>query len=182
MVRLLSWDGESLAMRGMEMVKGDCCGDSVLGWMLREAGVGVSGLFPMFSPWAGEGTPYTQRAWCQPVVSLHKTGVGGVEGLWRWEGERGRGVSLINSCRDGFWVRFADDDGGSGRCCSRTFSSFIRLRGRRRGRIGIMRFGTGWRRGGMSRGIVSRRVLRRVRRMRRVCNICGGGRRRGSAC
>lgn len=113
MESLLSWGEESLAMRGMEMVKGDCCGDSVLGWMLFEAGVGVSGLFPMFSPWAGEGTPYTQRAWCQPVVSLHKTGAAGVEGLWRWEGERGRGgVSSINSRRDGFRVRFADDDGG----------------------------------------------------------------------
>lgn len=102
MVRLLSWGGESLVTRGMDMVKGDCCGDSVLGWMLWEAGVGVSGLFPMFSPWAGEGTPYTERAWCQPVVSLHKTGVAGVEGLWRWEGERGRGGVSFQSVL--WWV------------------------------------------------------------------------------
>lgn len=114
MERLLSRQGggESLVMRGMEMVKGDCCGDSVLGWMLWEAGVRVSGLFPMFSPWAGEGTPYTERAWCQPVVSMHKTGAGDVERLWRWEFEgRREGVSLFRGLV-GFGSGFADNDGG----------------------------------------------------------------------
>jgi hypothetical protein len=182
MERLLSRREESVAplvMRGMEMVRGDCCGDSVLGWMLWEAGVAVSGLFPMFSPWAADQTPYTERTWCQPVVSMHKTRPGDVERLWRWEfGARELGVSLfcvLMDSRRGLLTR------NSGHCCLPIFSSFTKWRDKRRARIGTMRSGTGWRKAMTSRVIASRRVSKRARRTRRVCNICGGGRRPSSA-
>lgn len=67
----------------------------MLGWMLWGAGVWVSGLFPMFSPWAADHVAYTERMWCQMVVGLHKTRPGDVDRLWRWEfGTRELGVSL----------------------------------------------------------------------------------------
>jgi len=74
-----------LTLRGMDLVKGDCCGDSVLGWMLWEAKVPLSGFFPLFNTYPVHGIPYTERSWCQPVITMHKSTPEDMLALWRWE-------------------------------------------------------------------------------------------------
>lgn len=74
-----------LTLRGLEMLKGDCCGDSVLGWMLWEAGVPISGFFPLFNTYPAHRIPFTERSWCQPVLTMHKSTPQDMLDLWRWE-------------------------------------------------------------------------------------------------
>ncbi|KAF2803461.1 uncharacterized protein BDZ99DRAFT_503103 [Mytilinidion resinicola] len=65
-------------------LRGECCGDSMLGWALWEHGVTLSGLFPMFNPHPLRGIPFAERFWCQPAISMHKT-------RWRRWGRFGNG-------------------------------------------------------------------------------------------
>ncbi|OJJ36383.1 hypothetical protein ASPWEDRAFT_37949 [Aspergillus wentii DTO 134E9] len=71
----------SLSERYEDMVRGDCCGDSVLGWALYQAGVKLTGLWPMFNPHALHGIPFDDAYWCQPVITLHKSLLKDLEGL-----------------------------------------------------------------------------------------------------
>ena len=74
-----------LTLRGVDLIKGDCCGDSVLGWMLWKAGIRISGFFPLFNTYAAHKIPFTERAWCQPLITLHKSTAEDMMDLWRWE-------------------------------------------------------------------------------------------------
>lgn len=78
----------SLSEQYEELVKTDNCGDSVLGWVLHEKGVKLTGLWPMFNAHALNGVPFGPH-WCQPVISLHKTLLPDMEGLVKWENQRG---------------------------------------------------------------------------------------------
>lgn len=94
MRRLVShdWDkvtGEYLSSRLTELhwhtLLHDCCGDSVLGWALHEAGVSLGGLWPMFNPHPPHGVPFSDLYWCQPMIGMHKPNVDDVQTLFRWE-------------------------------------------------------------------------------------------------
>jgi hypothetical protein len=89
--------GPSLTDEYKDDVRGDCCGDSVLGWALWDrAGVNVCGLWPMFAPHALHSVPFSRLYWCEPVISLHKTHPEDFEGLWLWENSRSRnGEALL---------------------------------------------------------------------------------------
>lgn len=63
----------SISERYAELVKEDCCGDSVLGYALANKGIELSGLYPIFNPHQLHGIPFSSRYWCQPVMTLHKT-------------------------------------------------------------------------------------------------------------
>lgn len=63
----------------------NCCGDSILGWALYDAGVPLKGLWPMFNPHPPHGVPFSDMYWCQPVLSMHKPGQEEMDTLWRWE-------------------------------------------------------------------------------------------------
>lgn len=82
----------SLSEKYMEVVDRDCCGDSVLGFALYEAGVKLSGLWPMFNAHSLQGLPFDHVHWCQPVVSLHKSLLSDMTGLAKWEAKRNRTV------------------------------------------------------------------------------------------
>lgn len=72
-------------------VQNDCCGDSVLGWALRDrAGVDLSGLWPMFNPHGLHDIPFGKPYWCVPVISLHKSHPEDFKKLWEWENKRDR--------------------------------------------------------------------------------------------
>lgn len=63
----------------------ECCGDSVLGWVLWEAGVQLQGIWPMFTPYSANEIPYIERVWCHPILTLHKTIAEDMRGLFHWE-------------------------------------------------------------------------------------------------
>lgn len=66
----------SITEQWAQLVKDDCCGDSVLGFALANKGIFLSGLYPMFNPHPLHGIPFGPGAnpyWCQPVLSLHKS-------------------------------------------------------------------------------------------------------------
>lgn len=84
----------SLSEKYMEVVNRDCCGDSVLGFALYEAGVKLSGLWPMFNAHSLQGIPFDHVHWCQPVISLHKSLLSDMVGLAEWEAQRDRTVCL----------------------------------------------------------------------------------------
>lgn len=75
-----------------DVVKPDCCGDSVLGWALYQKGVTLSGMWPMFNPHPLHGIPFETAYWCQPVISMHKTALSDMHGLAEWEAQRDRTV------------------------------------------------------------------------------------------
>jgi hypothetical protein len=84
--------------RLVDVVRGDPCGDSILGWALWTAGVRLNGFFPLFTPFAVHTVPYTERLWCQPFLTMHKLRPEDMLDLWRWEnGRRRRGRPLLYS-------------------------------------------------------------------------------------
>ncbi|EMC97839.1 glycosyltransferase family 31 protein [Baudoinia panamericana UAMH 10762] len=81
--------GSALSQRWEDEMTGNCCGDSVLGLALyQDAHTSLSGLFPMIQPHPLHGIPFSDRYWCQPVISMHKTFIEDMEGLRRWEESR----------------------------------------------------------------------------------------------
>ncbi|KAE8393774.1 hypothetical protein BDV23DRAFT_148641 [Aspergillus alliaceus] len=85
----------SLSLQYEELIKSDCCGDSVLGWVLYEKGIKLSGLWPMFNPHPFHGIPYDNAYWCQPVISMHKTLFSDMKRLIKWENQRDRTKPLL---------------------------------------------------------------------------------------
>ncbi|KAE8347585.1 hypothetical protein BDV24DRAFT_121044 [Aspergillus arachidicola] len=85
----------SLSLQYEDIVKGDCCGDSVLGWVLYQKGVKLSGLWPMFNPHPLHSIPFDNAYWCQPVISMHKTMLSDMKGLIEWENQRDRKKPLL---------------------------------------------------------------------------------------
>ncbi|KAE8349587.1 hypothetical protein BDV28DRAFT_140920 [Aspergillus coremiiformis] len=85
----------SLSLQYEQMVKDDCCGDSVLGWALYEKGIKLSGLWPMFNPHPLHGIPFDNAYWCQPVISMHKTLLSDMTALIKWENQRDRKTPLL---------------------------------------------------------------------------------------
>jgi hypothetical protein len=77
--------GSMLTQRHWYNVYDDCCGDSVLGWALVNVNITLSGLFPMFNPHTPHGIPFSERMWCQPVMSMHKPSLEDILGLWQWQ-------------------------------------------------------------------------------------------------
>lgn len=73
------------AIKWHELVRDDPCGDSVLGWALWNAGVPLSGFFPLFNTYAAHTIPFTDRMWCQPFLTMHKLKFEDMKALWRWE-------------------------------------------------------------------------------------------------
>ncbi|KAM7191654.1 family 31 glycosyltransferase [Rhypophila sp. PSN 637] len=85
-----------LTLKWLDTIRSDCCGDSVLGWALWKVGFKLSGMFPMFNVYPLHGVPFSERKWCQPVLTMHKTLPADMEGLWRWEqGVRRLGRPLL---------------------------------------------------------------------------------------
>ncbi|KAH6633122.1 hypothetical protein C7974DRAFT_412145 [Boeremia exigua] len=81
--------GPRLTTEYKEDIRNDCCGDSILGWALHDkASVDISGLWPMFNPHSLEDVPLGKDYWCQPVISLHKTGPSPMKDLWSWDNEQ----------------------------------------------------------------------------------------------
>ncbi|KAL9080814.1 MAG: hypothetical protein Q9157_000510 [Trypethelium eluteriae] len=78
----------SLSARYVDDIKGDCCGDSILGWAFWNAGVPLSGHWPSFCPHPIGGIPYSELYWCEPALSLHRSLPQDMIGLWKWEQER----------------------------------------------------------------------------------------------
>ncbi|QPG94026.1 hypothetical protein C2857_004098 [Epichloe festucae Fl1] len=74
-----------LTEKWQDLVSGECCGDSVLGWALWNVTVQVQGYWPMFNPHPLHGIPFSDLYWCQPVLTLHKTSPQDMHSLWRWE-------------------------------------------------------------------------------------------------
>ncbi|KAH8895900.1 glycosyltransferase family 31 protein [Thozetella sp. PMI_491] len=87
-----------LNLKWRDLLRGDCCGDSVLGWALWNVSVPLSGFFPMFNVYPLHGIPFTERFWCQPVLTMHKTTPEDMVKLWKWEhSRRKRGEPLLYS-------------------------------------------------------------------------------------
>lgn len=81
---------EPLELKWLDLLRKDCCGDSVMGWVLYNLGIEVQGYWPMFNPHALHNVPYSDLYWCQPVLTLHKTTPASMPDLWRWEHSRRR--------------------------------------------------------------------------------------------
>ncbi|KAJ5687675.1 hypothetical protein N7536_010294 [Penicillium majusculum] len=88
--------GQSLSEQYMQVVKDDCCGDSVLGFALYEKGIELSGMWPMFNAHPLDSIPFgDDHHWCQPAISMHKSQLGDMTGLADWEDERDRTKPLL---------------------------------------------------------------------------------------
>lgn len=86
----------SLTEKWADLVKSDCCGDSVLGYALAKKGIILSGLYPLFNPHPLHGIPFGPSGkpyWCQPVLSMHKTWPGDVPMLSQFLKDRTDNVS-----------------------------------------------------------------------------------------
>ncbi|KAL4740067.1 peptidase S8/S53 domain-containing protein [Aspergillus similis] len=77
-----------LITKYQDMVREDCCGDSVLGWVAAQRDVKIQGLWPMFNPHPLHGTPLGKAYWCQPAITFHKSDPFQVVELWKWQTAR----------------------------------------------------------------------------------------------
>lgn len=84
----------SLTEKYEDVVKSDCCGDSVLGWALFEAGIELSGFWPMFNPHPIHSIPFSDAYWCQPFISAHHSTGTEMKDFAEWEAQRGWEVCL----------------------------------------------------------------------------------------
>ena len=83
---LLDQGGERLSARYVEWVKRDCCGDTLLAYVLREErNVRVENAYPVLSGEAPEALRIDAENWCLPVLSLHRVGTTTPGSLWRAE-------------------------------------------------------------------------------------------------
>ncbi|RJE27579.1 Fringe [Aspergillus sclerotialis] len=87
----------SLTARYENDVKGDCCGDSVLGWALYEAGIPLSGLWPLFNPHPFHSIPFAEAYWCQPIISAHRPRPDEMKDFSKFEAQRGWSKPLLYS-------------------------------------------------------------------------------------
>lgn len=87
----------SLTEKYENVVRSDPCGDSVLGWALYEAGVELSGLWPLFNPHPLYSIPFSDFYWCQPIISTHRSSPDEMTALSKWETERGWAVCCLAS-------------------------------------------------------------------------------------
>lgn len=74
-----------LITKYQDIVREDCCGDSVLGWVAAQRDVEVQGQWPMFNPQPLHSTPFGKAYWCQPAVSFHKSDPVHAVDLWGWQ-------------------------------------------------------------------------------------------------
>ncbi|KAF4970136.1 hypothetical protein FSARC_2733 [Fusarium sarcochroum] len=82
----------------MPMLRDDCCGDSVTGWALWNVSVPLRGYWPLFNPHPLHSIPFSDKYWCQPVMTLHKTRPQDMVDVWRWEfAQRQLGRPLLYS-------------------------------------------------------------------------------------
>ncbi|KAI5458590.1 hypothetical protein BGZ63DRAFT_362431 [Mariannaea sp. PMI_226] len=79
---------EPITEKWLPLLREDCCGDSVLGWALWNVGISLQGYWPMFNPHPLQGIPFSEKYWCQPVLTLHKTLPQDMVDVWRWEFSR----------------------------------------------------------------------------------------------
>ncbi|KAL4879618.1 peptidase S8/S53 domain-containing protein [Aspergillus karnatakaensis] len=81
-------ESQLLITKYQDMVREDCCGDSVLGWVAAQRDVKLMGQWPMFNPRPLHDTPLGKAHWCQPAVSFHKSDPFGSVELWNWQQKR----------------------------------------------------------------------------------------------
>ncbi|KAL4960783.1 peptidase S8/S53 domain-containing protein [Aspergillus stella-maris] len=77
-----------LITKYQDMVREDCCGDSVLGWVAAQREVDIQGQWPMFNPTPLHHTPLGKTYWCQPAISFHKSDPIDVVEIWNWQQKR----------------------------------------------------------------------------------------------
>ncbi|KAL4926913.1 S53 family peptidase [Aspergillus undulatus] len=77
-----------LITKYQDMVREDCCGDSVLGWVAAQREVEIQGQWPMFNPTPLHHTPLGKTYWCQPAISFHKSDPVDVVEIWNWQQKR----------------------------------------------------------------------------------------------
>ncbi|KAL4810127.1 peptidase S8/S53 domain-containing protein [Aspergillus unguis] len=78
-------ESQLLITKYQDIVREDCCGDSVLGWVAAQREVRIQGLWPMFNPHPLHSTPLGKAYWCQPAISFHKSDPIDVVELWDWQ-------------------------------------------------------------------------------------------------
>ncbi|RDW86744.1 glycosyltransferase family 31 protein [Aspergillus mulundensis] len=81
-------ESQLLITKFQDMVREDCCGDSVLGWVAAQRDVEIKGLWPMFNPHPLHSTPLGKAYWCQPAISFHKSAPVDMVELWNWQQKR----------------------------------------------------------------------------------------------
>jgi tripeptidyl-peptidase-1 len=81
-------ESQLLITKYQDMVREDCCGDSVLGWVAAQRDVELIGQWPMFNPRPIHDTPLGKAHWCQPAVSFHKSDPFESVELWNWQQRR----------------------------------------------------------------------------------------------
>lgn len=85
-----------LTEKWLPNLRGECCGDSAIGWALWNISIPLQGYWPMFNPHPLHGIPFSDLYWCQPPLTLHKTKPEDMKNLWKWEfGQRELGRPLL---------------------------------------------------------------------------------------
>jgi len=65
-----------------------CCGDEVLGQVLKECGVPLRGYWPMFNGEAPSTIRFNWEHWCEAIITLHHVQNDAHESLKTWESKR----------------------------------------------------------------------------------------------
>ncbi|KAF2704959.1 glycosyltransferase family 31 protein [Pleomassaria siparia CBS 279.74] len=65
-----------------------CCGDEILGQVLKECGVGIKGYWPMFNGEKPISVRFDHEQWCEAIITLHHLQDDDFINMQQWEADR----------------------------------------------------------------------------------------------
>jgi hypothetical protein len=85
MQQLVGTDGSRVAADFDMMVKDDCCGDKVLGKLLKQKKISLTNWDPLTSGQKPRRMGFGPKLWCQPVMTYHHMSPEEVNEMWQFE-------------------------------------------------------------------------------------------------
>lgn len=85
MKQLVGKDGSQVAADFDMMVKDDCCGDKVLGILLKQKQISLKNWDPLISGQKPRRMGFGPKLWCQPVITYHHMSPEEINEMWQFE-------------------------------------------------------------------------------------------------
>ncbi len=85
MEQLVGKDGTKIAAEFDNLVKDDCCGDKVLGILLKQKKISLTNWDPLTSGQKPRRMGFGPKLWCQPAVTYHHMSPEEMNEMWQFE-------------------------------------------------------------------------------------------------
>jgi hypothetical protein len=84
-MQITAGNDSDIGNRYVAATEGDCCGDFVIGYAMKDHGINLTDARPMTQGEPTQGVRFTKEQWCDPVVTLHHMQPSDIESMWEFE-------------------------------------------------------------------------------------------------